>query len=230
MQPLTRAQVRLVDQLALAELGIPGIVLMENAARGATEVLLRFAAQRGWNAAAILCGSGNNGGDAYAVARLLHNAGWRVELFAAADPARLQGDARINADICQRMGLPITLMLDEAQLAAAAQRWGNCPVLIDALLGTGFQGQVRPQLAAVIAQVNRARAAGAFVLALDVPSGLDCDAGVPSNAAVEADCTVTFVAPKRGFTQHSAASCLGTVEVVGIGVPPSLIERVRREA
>lgn len=230
MQPLTRAQVRQVDERAITELGIPGIVLMENAARGASEVLQRLAQPHGWNTAALLCGSGNNGGDGYAVARLLHNAGWRVELFAAADPARLQGDARINADICQRMGLPTTLMLDEAQLAAAAQRWGSCPVLIDALLGTGFQGPVRPHLAAVITQVNRARAAGAFVLALDVPSGLDCDAGVPSNAAVEADCTVTFVAPKLGFTDPSAAPFLGMVEVAGIGVPPSLIERVRSEA
>lgn len=210
---LTRDQVREVDRLAIEELGIPGIVLMENAARNAAAEALTMMPAGG--RATILCGGGNNGGDGYAMARLLHNAGRQVTIFAARDPASLTGDAAINAAIARQMGLIFT---DTPDLHDA-------DILIDALLGTGFGGEVRQPLAGLIEAIN---AAGRPVLAVDVPSGLDCDTGKPAAATVRADVTVTFVAEKVGFAAPTAGPYLGRVVVADIGAPASLIDRVLR--
>ncbi|MEX0654023.1 MAG: NAD(P)H-hydrate epimerase [Phycisphaeraceae bacterium] len=236
--PLTRGQVREVDRLAIEELGIPGMVLMENAAAGAVRVLLDTLAQRrgiapgrgGGLSVAVLCGGGNNGGDGYAMARHLHNHGAAVTLYAFKPPAELRGDALTNCAICQRMGLPIVPAIEEMDLTAMAEGWAQADAVVDALLGTGFSGTVRPSLAAVMARVNAL--AGPVVLAVDVPSGLDCDSGTVgpggTAAAVRADVTVTFVARKVGFDKPGAAAWLGEVVVVGIGAPPELVVRVWR--
>ncbi|MEX2389500.1 MAG: NAD(P)H-hydrate epimerase [Phycisphaeraceae bacterium] len=236
--PLTRGQVREVDRLAIEELGIPGVVLMENAAAGAVRVLLDTLGQargiapghgRGLSVA-VLCGGGNNGGDGYAMARHLHNQGVAVTIYAFKPPAELRGDALTNCAICQRMGLTIVPAPEGVEMGAMAAGWEQADAVVDALLGTGFSGTVRPSLAAAIARVNALD--GPVVLAVDVPSGLDCDsgqvAGGGEDAAVRADVTVTFVARKVGFDKPGAAAWLGAVVVVGIGAPPELAMRVRQ--
>ncbi|MEX0745612.1 MAG: NAD(P)H-hydrate epimerase [Phycisphaeraceae bacterium] len=223
---LTRYQVREVDRLAIEQLGIPGLVLMENAALGATQALLsRLKPARGRARVAVLCGGGNNGGDGYAMARHLHNAGLAVTVYALKDPAKLTGDAATNHTICQRMGLAIELVLDASAIEATARQWGEAAAVVDALLGTGFAGEVREPMATAIRQVKDLT--GPLVLAVDVPSGLDCQTGEVAGATVRADVTVTFVARKTGFDAAGAAAWLGEVVVVGIGVPPELIEQVR---
>lgn len=227
---LTREQVRQVDRLAIEQLGIPGIVLMENAARGATDAVLAYLNTRRQIAfasasAVILCGGGNNGGDGYAMARHLHNRGVKVALYALKAPADLQGDAATNCTICQHMGLPIHLLGDdEVAISKAAAVWAKADLLVDAILGTGFQGEVREPAASIIARVNRL--AQPVVVAVDVPSGLDCQTGTPSSATIQADLTVTFVASKTGFDQPAAKAVLGEVVVADIGVPPELIARI----
>jgi len=227
--PLSCAAVREVDRRAIHELGIPGIVLMENAAREAANIALE------WLGAApgttwIFCGPGNNGGDGYAMARWFAISGKPVELvpFTPAEAAR--GDAAIMRTIAARTGVPEHLIREAEDLEVLAERLAQSPMIVDALLGTGFRGEPRSPLDAGIRAINAARSAsGARVLAIDVPSGLDADSGVPAEATVRADRTVTFVAPKLGFGNDGAAEFTGEVSVAGIGVPPELVETVRAE-
>jgi len=230
---LSRDQSRRVDRLASEQLQIPGIVLMENAGINATSALLnQLDTHRELSPAqarvAVVCGGGNNGGDGYVIARHLHNWGASVELFSAVDPDKLTGDAATNHAICVAMGLPPTLVADKRAATDAARRWGDCDALVDALLGTGFQGRVREPMDAVIDAINAAE--GPVKLAVDCPSGLDADTGQPSNATVRADLTVTFVARKRGFDADGAEAYTGRVAVAEIGTPPELVERVLTEA
>lgn len=220
---LTRNQVRRVDQLAIDELGMPGIVLMENAAINATACVVdllddRFNLRPDAARVAVVCGSGNNGGDGYAIARHLHNWGAAVTIYAAKPIVKLQGDAATNASICQRMGLAVREEPDDAQSAH---------VMIDALLGTGFHGRVREPLVRWIEWINGC--AGPATVSVDLPSGLDCDTGEPGGSAVEADLTVTFVDRKVGFDEPAAEPYLGRVVLADIGVPVSLVDRVRSE-
>jgi len=259
MLALTREQVRRVDRLAIEQLGIPGVVLMENAGRAVAEETLKllsspvappgpaaspFPCGRGQGeglsaCAVLLCGGGNNGGDGYVAARHLHNAGVRVLVCNAAEPSRRGGDAAVHRAIVEKMGLPCRDILDAAQLAAAEPEFAQAAVFIDALLGTGFHGAVHPHLAAIIRRCNAltlaspsVRSAGfqpasvslqdRRVVAVDVPSGLDCDTGRASDPTIRADLTVTFVALKKGFLEPEAGPYLGRVVVASIGVPPEL--------
>jgi len=227
---LSRDQSRHVDRLAVERYGIPSIVLMENAAINATAAILDELGEAGDGAAefstltvAVLCGGGNNGGDGYAVARHLHNLGVDARLYAAKDPGGLDGDAAVNHAICERMGLPIEPVLDGPAIDAAKAAWAEADGVVDALLGTGFSGEVREPLATLIAAV--AELDRTPVIAVDAPSGLDADTGEPSNATVRADLTVTFVARKRGFTAD-AERWTGRVVIGDIGVPPALVAEV----
>ena len=242
MLVLSREQVRKADRIAIDEYKIPGVVLMENAGRSvADEVLalgrtLGFSRETidGWQPVkggaalhvAVLCGGGNNGGDGYVIARHLHNAGVIATVYAAIDPVELRGDAAINRAIIDTMELPRIDILDDGELNAATPELEKAHILVDALLGTGFKGEVRPHLANVIRRCNALALNDKKVVAVDVPSGLDCDTGAPSNSTVRADVTVTFVAMKKGFANMNAKPYTGRVVVAGIGAPRELIDRI----
>jgi NAD(P)H-hydrate epimerase len=231
---LTRQQVRRIDQLAISEYGIPGVVLMENAARSAAEAILAEIKHELKLAAkdcrvAILCGGGNNGGDGYVIARHLHIAGVPVAIYSAIEINKLTGDAAINAQIAQKMQLELHDITHENGLREASQDWEKAQILVDALLGTGFQGELRPELANIVRRCNAVALHGKRVIAIDLPSGLDCDSGEPSAATIRADVTVTFVARKVGFDAAVAKPFIGRVVVVPIGAPNELIDRVAHE-
>lgn len=215
-----RRSIREVDRIAIEEYGIPGIVLMENAARGASAIALDMLAARGGplgRTVLIVCGSGNNGGDGYAMARHLHNAGAEIMLMALGEP-RLGTDAAINREICRKMGLREVSASDRPSLA-------RVDLIVDAVFGTGLDRAITGLAADVIDWIN---AHAAPVLAADLPSGLDADTGKPLGSAVRADRTATFAGLKRGFTSPEAAALLGDVHVVDIGVPKELLERLVR--
>jgi NAD(P)H-hydrate epimerase len=217
---LTRNQVRAIDRRAIDEFGVPGVVLMENAGRGAAEVLLSLGAR---GAVVICCGKGNNGGDGFVIARHLDNRSVPVRVLLFADPATLSGDAALNHGILRRSGMVIDVRagpaIDEDALRQelAAAEW-----IVDALFGTGLTGAVRPPFDRVIAAVN---ASGAKVLAVDIPSGLDCDTGQPLGPTVRAQHTVTFVAEKKGFANPAAREWTGVVHVADIGAPRAALSR-----
>jgi NAD(P)H-hydrate epimerase len=211
---LTRSQARLVDRMAMEEIGIPGIVLMENAARGLTDLVPETEGP-----IAIVCGPGNNGGDGFAVARHLLNRGRSVEvhLVAPEDKFRPETDAGINLAVLRAMGAPL-----RADLALH-----DAAVIVDALFGTGLDRAVREPYAGAIRAIN---AAELPVLAVDIPSGLDADSGEILGDAVRATWTGTMVAPKAGFDRAAGPTHTGEVRVVDIGCPPWLVDRAREQA
>lgn len=217
---MTRDEVRLVDRAAIEWLGLPGIALMENAGRSAAEILQR----RGATGTVWICtGSGNNGGDGFVIARHLSLMGIEVRILQAADPARLKGDALINYRVAAKLGLEL-LRYDDAQ---DRERWlaerAEADWIVDALLGTGLSSDVRAPYDGLIREINESEAC---ILAVDLPSGLDCNRGEPLGCAVSADVTVTFVARKAGFEAESSKEFTGDVVVAGIGVPADLPWRV----
>jgi NAD(P)H-hydrate epimerase len=224
---LSRAEVREFDRRAIEQLGIPGAVLMENAGAGAVSHVLALIGERVGAArpARILvaCGAGNNGGDGYVVARHLAIGGHRVELFSTCAASALRGDAALQRAIVERMGLAVHALATQRELEDFATTLAGCDLSVDALLGTGAVGPPRADVAAVIERLDAA--AGVPCIALDVPSGLDCDTGEAPGACIRAALTLTFVALKRGFAQPRAARYLGRVEVVGIGAPLELLRR-----
>jgi len=219
---LTRNQVRRVDELAIHRYGIAGLVLMENAGRNAAAVIDRAYGPTG--RAVIFCGTGNNGGDGCVIARHLHNAGWSVRVVLAGDVSRMTPDASANYRIIEAMGLRPVTAIDAATQQAAASSITSDEIVVDALLGTGFSGDVRSPMAELIHAINAAKKRA--VVAVDLPSGLDCDTGTPGRATICADLTITFVARKRGFDSPEAVLYLGRIEVADIGAPCELLAEV----
>ncbi len=226
MYVLDRDSVRAVDRAAIDEYGIPGVVLMENAARAlAVETLAMMGMTRmtrlthGPNGSVVIvCGRGNNGGDGWALARHLHNAGSDVRIAPLGAP-REGGDAAVNCRICRNMNLREIVPDD------LPAHLGDCGLVVDAIFGTGLDRAVTGVAAAVIESIN---AGGRPVLAVDVPSGLDCDTGQPLGSAVRAARTVTFVARKPAMNVEAAAAFTGEVVVADIGAPVELLERFGR--
>jgi NAD(P)H-hydrate epimerase len=227
MHTLTRAEVRELDRLAIGEYGLPGIVLMENAGAGAARLLHALGID---GPVAIACGRGNNGGDGFVIARHLELLGHDVRLLLAAPLAAYAGDAAVNAEVAKRSGLPI-VDLAVAQAGSWHEALRGAVWIVDALLGTGATGAPRGAVAAAIGAINELRGQvpgegrAARVLAVDIPSGMDCDTGQRPGACVRADATATFVAPKPGFAAPGACEFTGAVHVLGIGAPAALLAR-----
>ena len=221
---LTRTQAREFDRRAIEEYGVPGIVLMENAGRGVAVQVRKYNAKK--RPIIVCCGKGNNGGDGFVIARHLDNFGWPVKVLLFAEPAELTGDAAVMFEIVKRSGVPLdyapleVLGIEDYLNDAVTMFEGGW--IVDALFGTGLSGSVREPYDRVIAAIN---ASPSWVLAVDIPSGLDCDTGQPLGATVKADVTTTFIALKNGFSVPEAAPWLGEVHVVDIGAPRALVEQ-----
>jgi NAD(P)H-hydrate epimerase len=221
---LNRQQTREIDRRAIEEYGLPGVVLMENAGRGVVEKLLELSLPSPF---LICCGKGNNAGDGFVIARHLDNLGHAVQVLVWAEPAELRGDALINFRVIQASGLAIESMGRSTDVAPLQQRLAACGSVIDALLGTGATGEPRPPLDTVIEQIN---SSGKPVLAVDLPSGLDCDTGQAARHTIRATHTCTFVALKPGFLVPGAEQYTGRVHIVPIGAPRRLIEEVAQRS
>jgi hydroxyethylthiazole kinase-like uncharacterized protein yjeF len=220
-EALTCQQIRDLDVLAIEHVGIPGIVLMENAGRGVAEFIYDTLVDPVSSRVTILCGPGNNGGDGFVVARHLCNAGVQVDVVLAVPAEKSQGDAGVNLRILERMGLEIIRAFAADGLEAARVSLGAADVIVDALLGTGSRGAPRGAAASLIEFANTA--AHARRIAVDIPSGLDADRGTAHEPCFRAAATVTMVAPKVGFEMPGADAFVGRVVVVDIGLPQALI-------
>jgi len=208
MRPvLTADEMRRVDARAIAELGIPGPTLMENAGRGAADALLAALPERGLRPrglkVAIVCGRGGNAGDGFVVARRLKRAGARLDVLLVAAPDALRGDPALKFTEMRRAGVAARVVEDVAKAVPALQR---ADVIVDALLGTGARGAPAPLVAALIEAIN---ASGRPVVALDVPSGLPADGGRAEGPVVRAWLTPTFAAPKLGLVVGDGAELAG---------------------
>ncbi len=219
---LTRAAARALDEYARTVCGVPGIVLMENAGRGVAE-LLRALGVAG--PVIVLCGGGNNGGDGFVVARHLDNAGLTVRVVLFADPGRLVGDAAIAFRSLAFTRATVLTLADGLDQETWRRELAAADWVVDALVGSGQQGALRPPLDAVVADLGTC---GARVLAVDLPSGLDCDRGEPQGATVRAHHTATIVAPKAGFARPTAQPYIGQVHVIDMGMPHKGWEAVNK--
>lgn len=217
---LTRTEARELDRRATEEGGVPSLALMENAGLGASELILADFPKAAH--VVIVCGTGNNGGDGFVVARRLLAKGLEVTTLLVGDPARVRGDARTTLDaLSAAPGTYAQLTADS--LAPLDDALADADVIVDALFGTGLDREVSGLPCTVIERMNAARGAR---VALDLPSGLDADTGVPLGIAVRADLTLTFAQPKRGLATPLGVAHAGRIEVVAIGVPEGLVERV----
>ncbi|HEX8066013.1 MAG TPA: NAD(P)H-hydrate dehydratase [Thermoleophilaceae bacterium] len=194
---------RAADRCAIEEMGVPSLDLMERAGAGLARVVAELA---GPGPVRVVAGKGNNGGDGLVCARLLREEGREVDVLAAGDPAELRGDARANLE---RLPGPPPEPFEPDRLAGSA-------AIVDAMLGTGFEGEPREPVAGAIAAINDA---GAPVVACDVPSGVNASTGEVEGDAVRADATATFHGSKIGLHVAPGAFCAGEVRVVEIGIP-----------
>jgi NAD(P)H-hydrate epimerase len=222
--PLTREQAREFDRRAVEEYAVPSLLLMENAGRGAAVHVRRVNPKK--RRTIICCGGGNNGGDGFVIARHLDNFGWPVKVLLFAKPSGLKGDAATMFDILKKSRTKIDYVPLDAvriedhlneELTNFHDGW-----IVDALFGTGLTGAVREPFDRLIAAINSSPAP---VLAVDIPSGLDCDTGQPLGTAVRADFTVTFAGMKKGFLNPDALSWTGEIHVVDIGAPKVLLNQ-----
>jgi NAD(P)H-hydrate epimerase len=219
MRALSREEIRSVERGAIEHYGVPEIVLMENAGRGASELLMGLGAK---GPVVLCCGRANNGGDGLVIARHLDNRGVPVRVLQFGGPETPA--AQTNFQIVRRSGLSLTVFDLKAPLAGGlAESLADAEWVVDALFGTGLRGPLRPPFDEVVEAINRRRAR---VLAVDIPSGLDCDTGKPAGPCVRADHTATFVAFKKGFDAPEAAAWLGEVHVLEIGAPRRCLEEV----
>jgi NAD(P)H-hydrate epimerase len=216
---MSRDEVRAFDAWAINTLGIPGVVLMENAGRSCAELIRDKLAGITKPKVCIFCGTGNNGGDGYVIARHLLNSGFEVVVILCGDRNKVKGDAKTNLDDLEKLGQSIEqLNLDDGDIPGKVQTFAvGADMLVDAIFGTGLSGQLSNEYKQLIESINSQKRP---ILAVDIPSGLDCDTGEPLGAAIRASCTVTFVAVKKGFTNTKANAYTGEIFVASIGVEP----------
>jgi hydroxyethylthiazole kinase-like uncharacterized protein yjeF len=218
---MSRDEVRAFDSWAINTLGVPGVVLMENAGRSCAELIKQKLAGVHEQKVCIFCGTGNNGGDGYVIARHLLNSGFKVAVVICGDRSKIKGDAKINLDILEGLNQPIEqLNLKSDNIARQVKTYAaGADMLVDALFGTGLKGQLSDVYTQLIESINSRNCP---ILAVDIPSGLDCDTGELLGAAIKANYTVTFVAVKKGFTSaDKAAQYTGQIFVASIGVEPN---------
>jgi len=225
MKLVTAVEMRELDRRTIEEVGVPSLVLMENAGRGTYHILRReFPDLLG--PVAVLAGRGHNGGDGLVVARYLANDGIPVTVFLFAARAEVRGDALVNLQIVERLGLEVVEVLEEEHLNPVVHRLSRAALMVDALLGTGLNSPVQGLLALLIDKVNNLRTP---VLAVDIPSGLSADTGEPLGVAVAATVTVTYGFPKLGQLLPRARDYVGRLWQVDIGIPPALALGVKTE-
>ncbi len=218
---LTCQEIRELDILAIEHVGIPGIILMENAARAVAECIHRSLLDPLRSRVVFLCGPGNNGGDGFVAARHLRNTGVKVAVVLAAPRDKYKGDALLNLGIYERMEGTLFNATEDGRRAAIDMRIAEADVIVDALLGTGSSGAPRGVIGELVEAANAAPRAKR--VAVDIPTGLNADLGEVSEPCFRADATVTFVAAKVGFAGDQARRVLGRLVVADIGVPRELI-------
>jgi len=215
MKICTPSQMQEIDRKAIQEMGIPGLTLMENAGRGVYEMIVRYFGEVEGKSAIVFCGKGNNGGDGFVIARYLKQNGAEVQTILLGNKSEVKGDAAINLAQAEKLGIPIQQLSNPELIKIPEDTW----LIVDAIFGTGFSGEIKEPIAAVIKKIN---AAGKIVVAVDCPSGLDGATGRVSNPTVKANLTVTFGLPKIGQALYPGKEYCGNLEIIDIGFPVGL--------
>src|SRR5579862_9407129 len=221
MRVLNAAQMREADRRTIDDIGIPSLVLMENAGRQAVAAMEAMYADLGDRQVGVLCGRGNNGGDGFVVARTLAQRGVDVSVFLIGRVAEVKGDARINLEILGRLGITVVEVADSQAWELHFSEVGDCNLIVDAIFGTGLNAPVSGLIESVIADIN---ASGIPVVAIDLPSGLSADSAEPIGPAVDAALTVTLAAPKLPLVLPPGETLAGDIVIADIGIPGGVLE------
>ncbi|WP_419887305.1 NAD(P)H-hydrate epimerase [Neobacillus niacini] len=210
-----------MDQYTIEKIGLPGVVLMENAgARVVEEILQSTTSTR--PRVIVLAGGGNNGGDGFVIARRLFDIGLHPQVWLLVDPVRIKGDAKIHFEVYIKRELPL-FHLEEKGLEMLRDQLKQADIILDAILGTGVNGPVREPLKDVISLVNTYEGKKS-IISVDIPSGVSSDTGKVQGEAIKASMTVTFVFPKKGFFLNEGPQHIGEWKAVDISVPPTIVK------
>ena len=221
MRILTAAQMRDADRHTIEEIGIPSLVLMENAGRQVVAAIEAAYEARLDGRVAVLCGRGNNGGDGFVVARTLLQRGIDTAVFVIGSVADVRGDARTNLDILGRLGVTVVEVNDEQAWELHFSEIARCSLIVDAIFGTGLRSAVGGMLETVIADVN---AAEIPIVSVDLPSGMSADTPHLVGDCIDASLTVTLAAPKLPLVLPPGEAYAGDVVIADIGIPHEVID------
>ncbi|MBN1880331.1 NAD(P)H-hydrate dehydratase [bacterium] len=217
------SQMRELDRITIEETGIPEVVLMENAGKEVVSIMTDYLPELILKTTVILCGPGNNGGDGFVIARHLFNQGCDCTVFLIGTCEQLKGAAKINADIARKIGVCITEVISAEKLPVVINAVRDADVIVDALFGTGLHRQLTGLFAQLIQYVNDS---DAYVVSVDLPSGMCADFCTPIGPTIRADLTITFGLPKPSLLLYPAAELAGQVVVADISIPQSNVERL----
>ncbi|MCL6582880.1 MAG: NAD(P)H-hydrate dehydratase [bacterium] len=222
MKVVTGQQMQALDRYTIEEIGLPGVVLMENAGRQVVAKMLEHFPNLCQCKVNVICGKGNNGGDGLVIARYLSALGVRVQIFLLAQLESLSAEAGINAAIVRNLGLAVSEILSAQDLASQREAIARADILVDAIFGTGLTPPVRGLAAEVIELLN---AAGKPIVCVDLPSGLSADSSQIQGPHIIGYLTVTFALPKLAHLLPPACQAAGKLEIVDIGIPQKAIDR-----
>jgi hydroxyethylthiazole kinase-like uncharacterized protein yjeF len=220
---VTAGEMQRMDRRTIEDVGIPGLVLMENAGRGATRFLLEQFPDLANLKVGVIAGRGNNGGDGFVMARCLKQKGIQVRVYLLAATQQVRGDAAANLNFLKPMGIPLVEIPDEDSFARKKSEMSGLDVWVDAILGTGLKSDVTGYFKTIIEFINDLKKP---VLAVDIPSGLNADSGQPCGVCIRARATATFAFAKTGHMVHPGTDYTGTLKIVDIGIPPHIVAAV----
>ena len=220
MRILNAAQMREADRRTIEDIGIPSLVLMENAGRQVVAAIEAAHSDLAELKVAVLCGRGNNGGDGFVVARTMMQRGIDVSVFVIGRVAEVRGDARINLEILGRLGLTVVEIADSQAWELHFTEISDCTLIVDAVFGIGLNAPIAGLMETVVADVN---GASIPVVAIDLPSGLSADTHEPIGDSIEAGMTVTLAAPKLSLVLPPAETRAGDIVIADIGIPSDVI-------
>ena len=220
---VTANEMQAMDRQTIEDFGIPGMVLMENAGRGATRFLMQQFPDIENKKVAVIAGRGNNGGDGFVIARYLKQKGIRVQVYLLAVRDRVQGDALANLKLLKPLEVPVVEIPDEASFSKIKSEMHGLDLWIDAILGTGLKSDVKGYFKTIIDFINKLNKP---VFAVDVPSGLNSDTGQPCGTCICAAATATFAYAKTGHMVYPGADFIGNLKIVDIGIPPHIAAAV----
>jgi ADP-dependent NAD(P)H-hydrate dehydratase / NAD(P)H-hydrate epimerase len=223
MRVLNTQQMREADRQTIDDVGLPSIVLMENAGRQAVAAMEAAFEDLATSKVGVLCGRGNNGGDGFVVARTLAQRGIEATVFLLGSVADVRGDARINLEILGRVGLTVVEITTGQEWELHFSEISECDLIVDAIVGTGFHGPLTGLLETVVADVN---GLGVPVVAIDLPTGVSADSHELEGEAIEASMTVTLAAPKLPLILPPADAYGGDLVIADIGIPGSVIDEL----
>jgi ADP-dependent NAD(P)H-hydrate dehydratase / NAD(P)H-hydrate epimerase len=223
MRVLNTDQMREADRRTIEDIGIPSIVLMENAGRQAVAAMEAAYEDLQASRVAVVCGRGNNGGDGFVVARTLVQRGVDTSVFLLGSVADVRGDARTNLEVLGRIGMTVVEISSAQEWELHSSQLTECDLVVDAILGTGFHGRLSGFLETVVADLN---ALGVPIVAIDLPTGISADTADVAGSAVEASMTVTLAAPKIPLVFPPADSHAGDLVIADIGIPLPLLDEL----